>query len=95
MQQINMIMIYYWDLETQKRLHILEADIITIKKILFDVSNSKGAFLQDVYQMTASALVSVIHFNHINGLHPLWDTLYNIVLGLATIGPELFDINPF
>ena len=30
---------------------------------------SKGAFLQDVFQMTAIALVSVINDYHINGLH--------------------------
>ena len=30
MQTINMIMSYYWDKEAQKRLHVLEADIITI-----------------------------------------------------------------
>ena len=27
-----MIMIYYWDKKLKKRLHVLEADIITIKK---------------------------------------------------------------
>ena len=33
MQSINMIMIYYWDKKLKKkRLPILEADIITIKK---------------------------------------------------------------
>ena len=30
MEPINMIMIYYWDKELEKRLHVLEADIITI-----------------------------------------------------------------
>ena len=29
-ETINMIMISYWDKELKKRLHILEADIITI-----------------------------------------------------------------
>ena len=33
-------------------------------------------FLQDMFQMTAIALVSVINHNHINGLHLFWDTLY-------------------
>ena len=44
MQIINMIMIYYWDKKLKKRLHVLEADIITIKKHWFDVSSSKDAF---------------------------------------------------
>ena len=30
MQSINMKMIYYWDKKLKKRLHNLEADIITI-----------------------------------------------------------------
>ena len=32
-------------------------------------------FLQDVFQMTAIVLVSVIN-HHINGLYLFWDTLY-------------------
>ena len=32
MQPINMIRIYFWDKKLNKRLHILEANIITIKK---------------------------------------------------------------
>ena len=32
MQPINTIMIYYWVKKVKKELHILEADIITIKK---------------------------------------------------------------
>ena len=44
MQSINMIMIYYWDKKLKKRLHVLEADIIAIKKHWFDVSGSKDAF---------------------------------------------------
>ena len=45
MQPINMIMIYYWDKKLKKRLHVLEADITTIKKShLFEVSSSKNAF---------------------------------------------------
>ena len=32
MQPIIMIMIYYWDKKLKKRLHVLEADIIIIKK---------------------------------------------------------------
>ena len=48
MQPIDM-MIYYRDKKLQKRLHVLEADIMTIKKYWFDVSRSKDAFLQDVF----------------------------------------------
>ena len=33
-------------------------------------------FWQDMFQMTAITLVSVINHYHINGLHLLWDTLY-------------------
>ena len=45
MQSINIMMIYYRDKKLKKRLHILEADIITIKKKhWFDVSTSKDAF---------------------------------------------------
>ena len=42
-----MIMIYYCDKKLKKRLHVLEADIITIKKKIhwFDVASSKDAFL--------------------------------------------------
>ena len=41
----NLLMIYYWDKKFKKRLHALEADIITIrKKHWFDVSSSKDVF---------------------------------------------------
>ena len=32
MQSINMKMIYYWDKKLKKRLNVLEADMIIIKK---------------------------------------------------------------
>ena len=65
MQPINMIMIDYWDKKLKKGLHVLEADIITIKKkYWFDVSSSKDAFLQDMFQMTTIALVSVVNHYH-------------------------------
>ena len=38
-------------------------------------------FLQDVFQMTAIALVSVINHYHINGLHLFLETLYISILG--------------
>ena len=70
MQAINMIMIYYWDKKLKEGLHVLEADIIPIKKKhRVEVSCSKDAFLQNVFQMTAIVLVSVINHYHINGLH--------------------------
>ena len=80
MQPINMIMIYYWHKKLKKRLHVLEADIIKIKKHCFDVSILTETFLLDVFQMIAIALVSVINYNHIDGLHLFRDTLYKIVL---------------
>ena len=33
-------------------------------------------FLQDMFQMSTIAFVSVINHYHINGLHLFWDTLY-------------------
>ena len=74
MQPINMIMIYYWDKKLKKRLHVLKADIITIKKNDLMSRARKMHFLQDVFQMTALAIVSVINHYHRNGLHPFWDT---------------------
>ena len=71
LQPINMIMIYYWDKKLKKRLHILEVDIIIIKKNNIDLMSlaQRMHFLQDVFQMTAIALVSVINHYYINGLH--------------------------
>ena len=31
MQPINMIIIYYWNKKLKKRLHVQEADVVTIK----------------------------------------------------------------
>ena len=58
-------------------MHVLEADIITIK-INIDLMSlaQKMHFLQDVFQMTAIALVSETNHYHINELHLFWDTLY-------------------
>ena len=71
MQLINMIMIYYWDKKLKKRLHVLEADIIIIKKNNIDLMSLawRMHFLLDVFQITAIALVSVINHYHINGLY--------------------------
>ena len=65
-------MIHYWD-KKLKKMHVKEDDIITIKKNLFVVSSSKNTFLQDVFQMTAIVLVSVLNDYHINGLHLFGD----------------------
>ena len=77
MQPINMITIYYWDKKIKKRLHVLEADIITIKKNSNLMSLAQMMhFLQDVFKMNVIALTSVINHYHINGWHLFWVTLY-------------------
>ena len=43
-------------------LHILKADIITIKKILIDVSSSKDAFLKDVFQMNVTQSAGAVEY---------------------------------
>ena len=55
-------------MQSQKKLHVLEGDI-TIKKVLILCLTQRIHFLQDMFQMTAIALVSVINHYHINGLH--------------------------
>ena len=61
-----MIMIYYWDNKLKKRLHVLEADIITIKRNIDLMSLAKRMhFLQDVFEMTAIVLVSLINHYYI------------------------------
>ena len=57
-------------------MHVLEAVIISIKKHWFDVSSSMDTFLQDIFQMSAISLVSVINYYHINGFHLFWDTVF-------------------
>ena len=75
MQPINMIMIYHWDKKLKK--NVLEADTITIlKNIDFMSLAERMYFLQDMFQMTAIALVSVVNHNHINRLHLFWNNLY-------------------
>ena len=77
MQSINKIMIYYWDKKLKKRLHIQEADIITIEKKTDSMSRVRRMyFLLDVFQMITTALLSVINRYHINGLHLFLGTLY-------------------
>ena len=65
MQPINMIMIYYWDKKLKKRLHVLEADI-TKKNIDLMCLAQRMHILQDMFQMTAIVLVSVINHYHID-----------------------------
>ena len=76
MQPIDMI--YYWNRKLKKkRLHVLEADIITIKDdIVLMCLVQRMYFSQDVFQMTAIVLVSVINHYHTKGLHLFWNTLY-------------------
>ena len=70
MQRINTIMIYYWD-KKQKKKHVLEADIIKIKKKNIDLMSlpKKMHFLQDLFEMTTIAFVSVMNHYPINRLH--------------------------
>ena len=74
MHPINIIMIYYRDKKkkTMKRLHVLEADIITIRKKIDLMSQAQRMhFLHDVFQMNAIALVSVINHYYINGWYTI------------------------
>ena len=63
-------MIYYRDKKLKKRLHVLKADMITVKKNI-DLTSlaQRMQFLLDAFQMTGIALVSVINHYHINVLH--------------------------
>ena len=64
-----MIMIYYRDKKLKKKtLHVLEADIVTIKKTFIRCFLLKGCIFM--------GLVSVMNHCHINGLHLFWNTLY-------------------
>ena len=67
-------MVYYLDKKLKKGLHVLEADIITIepppKKNIDLISLAQSMhFLQDVFEMTAIALVSIINHYQINELN--------------------------
>ena len=48
-------------------------------------------FLQDVFQMTAIVLVSVINHYHINGLHLFWDILYINTLNHLTVCKRMLN----
>ena len=55
-----MIMIYYRVKKLKKRLHVLEVDIISIKKNIDLMSLAQRRyFLQEVFQMTTIVLVSI------------------------------------
>ena len=69
MKPINMIMIYYWNKKLRKRLHVLEVNVITIKKTSIWCFLLKGyIFLEDVLQMTAIELFTVIDYYHYGDL---------------------------
>ena len=91
MQPINMIMIYNRDKKLQKRLYVLEADIITIKKNIDLMSSWKNAFFfRILFQMTTIVFISVINHDHINGLHLFWNTLYvNVWLECSNLAFKL------
>ena len=77
MQPINMIMIYYWDNKLKRKNPCPGSWYNNIKKNIGLISLAQRMhFLQNVFQMTAIALVSVINHYHINELHLFWDTLY-------------------
>ena len=92
MQPLSMIMIYYCDKKLKKGLHVLEAYIIPIKKQQhwFNISSSEDAFLEDVFQMTTIALVSVISHYQINRLHLFSDTLYIYIHPLNILFYHIF-----
>ena len=61
---------------SKKRPHVLEGYIITIKENIDLMSLAQRMhFLQDVFQITVIALVSVINHYHFNGMCLFWDTL--------------------
>ena len=67
-------MIYYYNKKLKKRLHVLKADIVTIKKNNINLMSlaQRIHFLFDMFQMSVIALVPVINHYHINGLHLLF-----------------------
>ena len=77
MQPIYMIIDLLTKQETQKRLPVPEADIMTIKNDIDLMSVvHRMHFLEDVFELTPIAPVSLINHSHINGLHLFWDTWY-------------------
>ena len=70
-------------LETQKRLHVLEADIIKNNNI--DLMSLAQRTSQDEFKMTAIELISVITQYHINGLHLFCATSYSNKMFKPTI----------
>ena len=48
MEPINMIIIYYSDKKLPKRLHSLEADMITIKKVALITAHLNAGIIQMV-----------------------------------------------
>ena len=60
----------------EKKLHIRQVEIIMILKIDLMSPVWRRHFLQDVFQMTAIALIWVINPYHFNGLYLFWDSLF-------------------
>ena len=56
---------------------VLEADTITIRQKNIDSMSPRQPmnFLQEMFQMAAIVLFSVINHDHINGLRLFWDIL--------------------
>ena len=75
MQSINLIIIYYWD-KKLKRLHVLEADIITIINIDLMSPAQRKYLLEDMFQMTFIEFVSEINPYHFDRLYPFLESLY-------------------
>ena len=72
-------MIYFRDKKLKKRLHVPEADIMTIKlkKNIDLIYHAKRMhFLYDFFQMTAIAFLREKNPYHIDRLHLFRDTLY-------------------
>ena len=77
MQPINM-MIYYWDKKLTKKNIKCPGSWYNnnLKNINLMFLAEMMHFLQDMFQITTIAPISVIYHYHINGLHLFWNTLY-------------------
>ena len=64
MQPFNMIMIYYWDKKIKKYCISWKLILLQLKNIDLMPLAQRIHFLQDVFQMTAIALVSLINQYH-------------------------------
>ena len=63
-------MISYRDKKLKQNLHVLEADLITIKKSIDSMSLAQRMhFVLDMFQMIAIALFSIMNHFHVDWLH--------------------------